>query len=205
MHNTVKVPKSLKTSSIVVECIEVQTGDRVRHRQLLASLRVGNELVPVTAPCDGWIRLVAVKEQTQVKSGDLLFVIDSMPAEDYQVDTEEVNGLTELGENGRRGSLRDGQRQHIKAYSQTLVDAPQAQQGNGQQIVSGVETHPIMANAKEGVPLKQSAHASQNQDALDRFNEDVSSDPELQNKLGNELKARYAAQSAPSAAPTLKA
>lgn len=201
MHNTVKVPKALIKRPIIVDCIEAQAGDRVRQQQLLASLQVGNEIVSVVAPCDGWIRFSAIKEQVQVKPGDALFIIDSMPAEDYEVDSEEVNGLTELGQNGRRNSARDGQSQYVEAYSQPLVEAAQAQQGNAHRSVSGVEPHELLSKAKEGVPLKQSMIASENERAQDRLN----NDPELQNTLGNELKARYAKQSTLSSAPTLKA
>lgn len=206
MHHTVRVPKKLSLRPITVNSIEVQKGDRVRRQQILAHLRVSKKkIMPIVAPSDGWVKRVAVKAQAQVKRSDVLFVIDSMPTADYQVDSTEVNNSTELGENGRRKLERDGESELAKEFSAPLVNAPEANNGNSQHASANVTEHPTLKNVKEGVPLKTSAHAAANQHAVDRLNENVRNNPELQKQLGNELQQRLAMQATHSTAPTPRA
>ena len=201
MHRNIRVPKRLSPSPIIVEKINVQAGDRVRQQQILAYLHTPKKRVPIIAPSDGWIKFIATKEKKHVKGGDLLFIIDIMATEDYRVDPEEINNASELGANGRRGLERDGQQQFAKAYAAELFDSPEAhQEGFGKE---GTKEHPLMANAKEGVPLKMSAHVADNQAAMDQFSEEAGNDPELQKQLSNELRQELSIQSSPSTTPTL--
>ncbi len=199
MYRNIRAPKRLP-SPIAVDSIEVQTGERVRQQQVLAYLQSSNERMPIIAPCDGWIKLVAVKEKNYIKGGDLLFIIDIMATEDYQVDHEEVNGATELGIAGRRGSERDGQRDFVENYSAELFETPDAQEGAPAQ---GTKAHPLMANAKEGIPPKMSASASDNQAAVDQFSEEARKDPELQKQLSHQLQQQLNIQPDQTPTPTL--
>ena len=92
-----------------------------------------------------------------------------------------------------------------KEFSAPLVNAPEANNGNSQHASANVTEHPTLKNVKEGVPLKTSAHAAANQHAVDRLNENVRNNPELQKQLGNELQQRLAMQATHSTAPTPRA
>ena len=199
MYRNIRAPKRLP-SPITVDTIEVHPGERVRQQQILAYLNTPTERLPIIAPCDGWIKLVAVREKNYVTGGELLFTIDIMATEDYQVDHQEVNGATELGVAGRRGAERDGQRQFAESYAAELFENPETQQGVAAQ---GTKAHPLMANAKEGVPLKMSASASDNQAAVDQFSEEASKDPELQKQLSHQLQQQLNIQPDQTPSPTL--
>ena len=203
MYRSIRVPRKLSSSPISIDTISVQIGSRVRQQQILANLHTPNEQIPIIAPSDGWIKLIAVKENSQIKGGDLLFTLDIMATEDFQASHEEVNNSTELGNAGRRGVEREGQQKFVEAYAATLFESSDAQNGQHAQA-SATKAHPLMANAKEGVPHKMSSHVADNATAVERFVEEASNDPELRKQLGNQLQQQLNIQSTPSAAPTLK-
>ncbi len=206
IHYEIRAPKALEaTSSFIVDTIAVQKGDRVHQKQILTHLRTANqELIPIAAPHDGWIRSIAVKKRHSVQEDELLFVLDILTTQDYRVDEHEVNPSTELGIAGRRGLEREGQRKLVTAYSGELFEALERQ--NGQHKLSqAVKIHPLVSRAKEGVPPKMSAEVTNNTIAIERFIEEAAHDPALQKQLSHQLEQQLNIQSSPSSAPSPKA
>ena len=180
--------------------IPVIQGQRVRRDQVLIEFSVDGRIMPFKCPHDGWIRFIAVKSGNTVEVGDLLAIIDAIDVIDYRVDDQEVNLHTELGENGRRGLERAGQRSFTNGYSSELFDAPSKQEGN--QAQRSVKDHPVLKNMKEGVPPKMS-DARNNQPATERLAEDASNDPELRKQLDMKLQAQLQIAPGPTTSPSL--
>lgn len=182
----------------LVKRINVARGQRIRRQQVLMTIIKDAEIARIEAENDGWVRFVAVKEEQSLEGGDLLLIIDSVDINEYRLDDQEVNAHSELGQDGRRGSERDGQRQ-IGEHSGELFDAPEQSDGGMQR---SVKQHPLLQNMKEGVPPKM-ADAKNNQPATDRFAEDASHDPKLQKQLSAQLQAQLHIAPGPSVSPTL--
>lgn len=184
----------------VVRRICVARGQRIRAGQVLLELLVDGQLQEITADSNCWLRFIAVHELKQVEVGDLLFIIDVIDTGEYRADGQEITADTELGQKGRRGLEREGQREFGKEVSGELFDAPQEGEGKGHQ--RSVKEHPLLQRMKEGVPQKMS-HAEHNQVATDRFAEDASNDPELQKQLSAKLEAQLQITQSPTIAPSL--
>lgn len=197
VQHLIRVPKTV-ADPVKLDEVLVFLGDRVRKHQVLAYLNTARERVPLVSPANGWIKQASIANQS-LKKGALLFVVDAFAYEDFQVDPNEVNGATELGESGRRGLEREGHRRFAKGFQAPLFEA---QQGNHSTLSHFGKPHPLLSFAKEGVPPKMSAHVAENSDAQLQFSEELESRPELQKQLGNELKHQLCDR--PSAAPTLR-
>jgi pyruvate/2-oxoglutarate dehydrogenase complex dihydrolipoamide acyltransferase (E2) component len=186
-------------SAISVKCINVKRGQRIRSDQVLITLVNNAEHIDIKAQNNGWVRFVAVKEKQALSIGDLLLIIDSVDTSDYRLDDQEVNPQSELGQEGRRGAEREGQRK-IGTHSGELFDAPEKSEGGMRQ---SVKQHPLLQNMKEGVPPKM-ANAKNNQPATDRFAEDAAgNDPKLQKQLSAQLQAQLNITPGPNVSPSL--
>lgn len=193
-------PRNTLGHTCLIARILAIPGQRIRRDQLILEFNLDNKKVSFASPYDGWIRFIAVKEGSSVESGDLLVIIDAIDVIDYRIDEQEVNLHTELGEQGRRGLERAGQRSFTNGYSGELFDAPAEQQGN--QAQRSVKDHPFLKNMKEGVPPKMS-DAHNNQPATERLAEDASNDPELRKQLDMKLQAQLHIAPGPKTSPTL--
>ena len=200
MIKNIYVPLKIAQKDIQVADIFIQRGDRIRRKQLLMILKSDNIETPIQSDNNGWVRHIAPQHNQSISPGDLLMILDVMEDNDYRVDPSELNPDTELGENGRRGLEREGEKQFSNEVAAALFNAPQENEGDQQR--HGVKQHPFLSNAKEGVPPKMS-HAENNHQATDQLAEDASTDPQLANQLNNELKARLNVNPGPSASPTL--
>ena len=184
----------------LVQRVHAVVGQRIRAGQVLLELTVDGQPQTVTAECNCWVRFAAVREDQQPAVGDLLFIIDAIDTGEYRPDGQEVSAHSELGQDGRRGLEREGQRAFGNDVSGQLFDAPQESEGQGQQ--RSVKEHPLLQRMKEGVPQKMS-NAENNQVATDRFAEDASNDPELQKQLSQKLEAQLQISQSPTVAPSL--
>ena len=110
MHKNIYLPFDWPEALVVIHQVHIQVGQRIRRNQALLHVSVEGKAHAIPAPCDGWIRFVATKEGDPVEGGSLLVIIDAMDVADYRPDASEVNPHTELGEAGRRGAERAGQR-----------------------------------------------------------------------------------------------
>ena len=184
----------------LAQSVCVVSGQRVRSGEVLLKLLADGQPQMVTAEGNCWVRFVAVREGNQLSIGDLLFIIDAVDTDEYRPDDHEVSAHSELGQDGRRGLEREGQRAFGNDVSGQLFDAPQESEGYCQQ--RSVKEHPLLQRMKEGVPQKMS-HAEHNQVATDRFAEDASNDPELQKQLSQKLEAQLQITQSPTVAPSL--
>ncbi len=199
MLKNIYLPRNLGDKLITIDQVYVAAGDRIRRDQPLLYFKTDDgDAIKFPSPSNGWVRFVAVQSLQEVEPGTLLLVIDAQGTDDYRLDEEEVNPHTELGEKGRRGEERQGQKQYAEAYSGELFDAPE--QGTGQQ--RSVREHPLLQNMKEGVPPKMS-NAHNNGPATDRLAENASQDPELQQQLSQSLQAQLDIAPASTTAPSL--
>lgn len=196
----IHAPLELPADNLVLSDIFVQRGERVRRKQLLAILASGSLEIPIQAECNGWVKTIIARQDQKIEPGDLLLTLDIIEDNDFRIDNGELNPETELGQDGRRGLEREGQKQFLNEVSAPLFDAPQQNEGGQQR--HGVKQHPLLQNAKEGVPPKMS-NAENNPQATDKLAEDASADPELANRLSAELQQRLDVNPGPSAAPTL--
>jgi len=223
MIKNICVPKDLQSANVTVNEVMVKRGDRILRDTVLVNLLVGDTVTPVVSVYDGWVKYVAAKENKAVALGDLLLVVDVISTIDYRIDGEEVSVYTELGESGRRGAERDGQRKFGKGYSAELFDAPERESakstenekasstgsaGRGRGAMgkeSSLKENPLMKNMKESLPPKMKANAAVNGVAIKQLAEEAGNDPELRKQLSSELKQQLEIQIAPSAAPTHRA
>lgn len=189
-------------SRAMVKAIFVRVGDRVRAGDALVELTLDYGSFTSTASHSGWVRDIAVRVNHEVKSRDVLVVLEIIDIAAYQIDEKEVNPDTELGVNGRRALEREGQRQFADGYSAELFEAPAR---TGEHGFNRIKQNPLTANMKEGVPPKMNANAASNEPGLDKLQEDAQNDPELQAKLSAELKQQLNITPGPSTSPTLKA
>lgn len=194
------LPRNYAGHACVVADIQAIQGQRVRRDQVLIDFSRDGKKIPFISPSDAWIRFIAIKSGNTVEPGDLLVIIDAIDVIDYRIDEQEVNLHTELGENGRRGLERAGQRTFTNGYSSELFDAPSEQKGN--QAKPSVKDHPFLKNMKEGVPPKMS-DARHNQPATDRLAEDASQSPELRKQLDMKLQAQLHISPSPTTSPSL--
>lgn len=192
----IKVPKHL-AGEIVIENVAICPQQRVYRDDVLITLRLGQDLYQVRSAFHGWVKRVLCQEQQAVQPNDVLCVLSIFDADLYHPAESEVNLTTELGQHGRRGLEREGQRR-FGSHDKALFEAP-TQEGQG---VSPVKAHPLLANSKPGVPPKMSADAQQNLPAVQQFAEDAQTDPELQAQLSQELEQQLGIQPGPSTAPT---
>ena len=197
MLRNVYLPKNLVESEAFVQRIGVAVGDRVRPDQALLQLSIVNNPSPLLSAYHGWVRFVAVTQGQRVEPGSLLLIIDAQEVGDYRLDELEVSLNTELGENGRRGEERQGQRQYTKGYSGELFDAPREKQGMQE---SSVKEHPYLQKMKEGVPPKMS-NARENAPATERLVEEAAQNPEL--RLSHQLQAQLNITPSSTSAPNL--
>lgn len=198
MIKHIYVSKNLGSQPIDVVDIHVDYGDRVRRGMVMMTLRQDGVLIPIRAELDGWVRFVAANKQQSVEIADLLLIVDVMETVDYRVDPAEFSADTELGEDGRRGLERAGQKAFGEA-ARALFEATQQEKGMGQS--NGLQQHPMMQNMKEGVPPKMSSDAANNPEAIKDL-ENASNDPALKIQLGQELQKQLDIQAGPSIAPT---
>lgn len=197
MLKNIYLPLDLVGLSCQITQIHVKTGDRVRRGQPLLHYHLDKKRTAFDAPVDGWVRFIAIKPDDVIEGGSLLCVIDSIEIDDYRPDAQEINLHTELGEAGRRGAERAGEKS-FGEFSGELFDAPEEQQGQRQRRT---KEHPLLNQAKEGVPPKMS-NARNNQPATERLAEDASRDPELANQLSMDLQAQLDVTPGPSTAPS---
>lgn len=201
MLKNIYLPLDLGNQSVQIGRVLVKHGDRIRKEQPLCHLRINNINTPFQSPHDGWIRFVAAQSNQVSESGKLLFIIDAIEVTEYRVDPAEVNPDSELGNNGRRGVERDGQKTFAADYSAELFNAPK--EGNSCGYKPSVKEHPLLQNMKEGVPPKMS-DAANNDPAVERTAEDASRDPELRNQLTQQLQNQLGVSSSPGASPSPK-
>lgn len=200
LKNIYLQPAFIGVHDTLVKRICVQPGQRIRTGQALLEVVVDGVGHFIHAEGNAWLRYIAVRENQYVEEGDLLFIIDTVETGDYRPDAQEVNSHTELGQEGRRGLEREGQRAFGKDVSGQLFDAPLDKNGRGAE--RSVKQHPLLSRMKEGVPPKMS-HAENNHQATERFAEDASNDPELQKQLSAKLEAQLQIGSQPTIAPSL--
>lgn len=198
MLKNIYLPLDLVDTLCQVSQLHAKAGDRVRRGQPLFHYKVAQKRIAFESSVDGWIRFIAIKVDDVIEGGSLLCVIDTIEIDDYRPDAQEINLHTELGEAGRRGMERAGEKA-FGEFSGELFDAPEEQQGQRQRRT---KEHPLLNQAKEGVPPKMS-NARNNQPATDRLAEDASRDPELANQLSMQLQAQLDVTPGPSSSPTL--
>ncbi|AAO90797.1 acetyl-CoA carboxylase biotin carboxyl carrier protein subunit [Coxiella burnetii] len=180
--------------------MQVTRYDRIRRSQTLLQLKAGETLTPIVASYDGWVRHVFIKSEQAVTTGQVLFIIDVVDINDFQPDSTEVNPHTELGEAGRRGLERQGQRSFGHPAG-PLFDAPEASNGMGHR--GSVKPHPHLIGMKEGTPNKMSANAATNKTAIEQTADNATHDPELAKQLSQQLQQRLQIGSALHKSPTL--
>jgi len=195
----IQVPKNL-TGDIQVVATEILPNQRIYRESILINLLIGHDQYQVRSPFHGWVKAIHVKQGQFVAPGELLCTLSVFDSEDYQPDDNEVSLHTELGDAGRRGLERQGQRPFGNGFDKELFDAPQDKQGMG---INPVKQHPLLAKSKPGVPPKMNSSSSENTPAVEKLAEDSQNSPELQAKLSNELKQELGIQPGPSVAPTL--
>lgn len=181
----IQAPRLQTDSPIVVDAVHVREGQRVYRDEILLHLLVDDDLTPMPAPLQGWVRRVVVKVDQHVKRGELLILLDVLDESEFVPDGEEVNPHTELGGEGRRGIERELQSKHANGYANPLFDAPSEKQGQG--MGPNLPEHPYLKRAKESVPPKMQDVVSQNDTAVEKAQEDASKDPELQKQLSAKL------------------
>jgi hypothetical protein len=199
MLKNIYLPLSANNQSYAITQVHISAGQRVRKGQALLHYKLNNQQIPLACEHDGWVRFVATKPNDSLDSGSLLAVIDIVDVTEYRPDDNEFNPHTELGETGRRGLERAGQREFTNGYAGELFDAPTEQHGQRQR---SVKEHPLLHQMKEGVPPKMS-NARNNQPATERLAENASTDPELANQLSLNLQAQLDVTPGPSSAPGL--
>ncbi len=195
LKNIYATANMIGTHTTQVVHIHVTRGDRIRSEQVLLSISKDDRIIDIKAQQAGWIRFVAVKLEQTLTQGDLLLIMDNVDMDGYRLDQQEINPLTELGDLGRRGLERQGQ-DKIGPHAAALFDVPQQAEG----AERSVKTHPLLKNMKEGVPPKM-ADARHNDQAVDRFAEEATHDPNL--KPSQKLQAQLNINPGPSNAPTL--
>lgn len=194
------VPQNL-TGDIQIADVHVALHQRVRRDEILVTLRAGDLDIQVRSPSDGWVKFVAVKSNQVVGIGDLLMILSVFDVGEYRLDDQEVSLLTELGEDGRRGLEREGQKQYTDGYDKALFDAPTDEHG---QRTGDLKVNPLTERMKEGVPPKMNANAANNGPAKQHTVEQASGDPAYAEKLSAQLQQELdiAPGDAPSSAPT---
>ena len=197
-HKILAPTLNLGESTLVFEVL-VEASERIKRGQPLLCLRIDEREIRLSAPCHGRVNKIFVKPGDIVPGKALLALIEAFEVAEYHPDGAEVSPETELGENGRRGLERLGEKVFGDGFSRELFDAPTRNQG---QQMSSVKQNPLTANMKEGVPPKMNASAAQNEPAVEKLTEDAGKDAELQKQLGNQLQQQLGLTPAPSSAPT---
>lgn len=193
----ITTPREL-SGDITVAVISIMVEGRVYRDDVLMELAVGDHFISIRSPSHGWVKQITVTQGQHVAAGDVLCVLSVFDRDDYRPDGDEVNLKTELGDEGRRGEERKGQRK-FGQYDKALFDAPAGEKGNS---FNQLKENPLTARMKEGVPPKMKASANQNNPAIDHFAEDAASNPELQNKLSQQLQQQLNIQPGPTVTPT---